>query len=70
MIGGLPLGAWVLLLLAVGSGLTLELAFYRARLRERRSDGGGEREMETPAGRESRGGPEGPEGAGSLEADP
>lgn len=34
MIAGLPIGAWVLLLFAVGLGLSLELAAYlRARRR-------------------------------------
>lgn len=33
---GLPLDAWVLLLVAVGLGLGLELAFLRARRGERR----------------------------------
>lgn len=35
MIAGLPLDAWILLVTAVGLGLTLELAFYRARRRGR-----------------------------------
>lgn len=36
MIAGLPLGAWVLLLLAVGLGLSLELvAFHRSGKRRR-----------------------------------
>jgi hypothetical protein len=34
----MPPSAWLLLIAAVGLGLTLELAFYRARLRERRGD--------------------------------
>jgi len=33
----MPLDAWLLLIAAVGLGLTLELAFYRARRRERRA---------------------------------
>jgi len=41
----MPLAAWLLLVVAVGLGLTLELAFYRARRRDRRavrtSAGGG-----------------------------
>ena len=32
----MPLPAWLLLIAAVGLGLSLELAFYRARRRERR----------------------------------
>lgn len=36
----MPLDAWLLLVAAVGLGLTLELAFYRARLRDRRAHGG------------------------------
>jgi len=32
----MPLPAWILLVAAVGLGLSLELAFYRARRRERR----------------------------------
>lgn len=31
----MPLDAWILLVAAVGLGLSLEVAFYRARLRER-----------------------------------
>jgi len=38
---GLPPGAWALLFLAVGLGLTLELIFYWARIRERRGEPGG-----------------------------
>lgn len=34
---GMPIDAWVLLFFAVGLGLTLELAFYLARLRRRRA---------------------------------
>ena len=29
MIAGLPVGAWLLLAVAVGAGLALEVAFYR-----------------------------------------
>jgi hypothetical protein len=47
---GLPPGAWALLLLAVGLGLALELAFYRARLRERRGETGGAVETGAPEG--------------------
>jgi hypothetical protein len=35
----MPLPAWFLLVAAVGLGLTLELAFYRARRRDRRGGG-------------------------------
>ena len=35
MILGLPLDAWVLLVLAVGLGLGLEIAFIRARRHDR-----------------------------------
>jgi hypothetical protein len=35
----MPLSAWFLLIAAVGLGLSLELAFYRARRRERRLEG-------------------------------
>jgi len=41
----MPLDAWLLLFAAVGLGLTLEVAFYRARRRDRRarrSGSGGE----------------------------
>ena len=38
MILGLPFDAWLLLILAVGLGLTLELAFYRAHRRRGSSD--------------------------------
>ncbi|HSG07510.1 MAG TPA: hypothetical protein VLA36_04080 [Longimicrobiales bacterium] len=34
----MPVEAWLLLIAAVGLGLSLELAFYRARRRERRMD--------------------------------
>lgn len=37
MIAGLPVGSWVLLGVAVGAGLAIELLFLRARLRERRT---------------------------------
>lgn len=37
----MPLDAWLLLVAAVGLGLCLELAFYRARLRDRRDSGTG-----------------------------
>jgi len=40
MIAGLPVDAWLLLVAAVGLGLTLELAFYRARRRERAGEDG------------------------------
>ncbi len=33
----MPLDAWLLLVAAVGLGLTLELTFYRARRRDRRA---------------------------------
>jgi hypothetical protein len=39
MILGMPVDAWLLLLLAVGAGLTLELVFYLGR---RGRGGGGE----------------------------
>ena len=38
----MPLPAWLLLLVAVGLGLGLEVAFYRARRRDRREAGGPE----------------------------
>lgn len=38
MIAGLPFDAWLLLVVAVGLGLTLELAFYRAQRRGREDD--------------------------------
>lgn len=34
----MPLPAWILLVAAVGLGLSLELAFYSARRRDRRID--------------------------------
>ena len=34
MIAGLPLDAWLLLIVAVGLGLGLELLFYQARRRD------------------------------------
>jgi hypothetical protein len=34
---GLPIPSWLLLFVAVGAGLTLEILFYRARRRERRA---------------------------------
>jgi hypothetical protein len=38
MIAGLPVDAWLLLIVAVGLGLTLELAFYRTQRRRREDD--------------------------------
>lgn len=38
MILSLPIDAWVLLLVAVGLGLSLEIAFYRARRAARSRD--------------------------------
>ena len=35
---GLPADAWILLIVAIGFGLGLEIAFYRARRRDRGSD--------------------------------
>lgn len=40
MILSLPVGAWLLLSVAVGLGLGLEVAFYRARRADRRRDPG------------------------------
>jgi hypothetical protein len=37
----MPLDAWLLLFVAVGLGLTLELTFYMARRRDRRTHAGG-----------------------------
>lgn len=40
----MPVDAWLLLLAAVGLGLSLELAFYRAQRRARRADREGNRD--------------------------
>lgn len=38
---GMPFDAWVLLFFGVGLGLTLEVAFFRARRRARNAGDGG-----------------------------
>lgn len=38
MIFGMPSDAWLLLIVAIGLGLGLEIAFYRARRHDRGSD--------------------------------
>jgi hypothetical protein len=44
-VAGLPLATWLLMLVAVGAGLAIELTFFRAHRRDRRGDDDG------PAGR-------------------
>ncbi|HSH75711.1 MAG TPA: hypothetical protein VLA09_08520 [Longimicrobiales bacterium] len=55
MIFGLPLGAWILLFLAVGLGLGLELAFVRSRWRVRRAPGAAVSDSEGHGAEEPRG---------------
>ena len=38
MIAGMPVDAWLLLIVAVGLGLALELAFYRAQRRRQEDE--------------------------------
>lgn len=59
MIAGLPLGAWILLFLAVGLGLSLELVAYR-RSRKRRPTAGETPPLQGPPHRS----PQGPPGPG------
>ncbi len=48
MILSFPIDAWLLLFVAVGLGLGLELAFYRARRADRAAEIVGERGPEAP----------------------
>ncbi|NIP57893.1 MAG: hypothetical protein GWM92_06565 [Gemmatimonadetes bacterium] len=52
MIAGLPWESWLLLVVSVGLGLGIELAFYRARSAERRTreSGGGMDDGGAPGG--------------------
>lgn len=47
----MPLDAWVLLVVSIGLGLGIELAYMRARLRERSDEGGRRGAGKRPGGR-------------------